>query len=83
MFVKNKTTTNFNYDRKSMNFDMKKCMNDLKNKNLKKEVIFLLNLFYLKIIIAAIHQIKLIKLMIILICFLVPIKLLMSYKILK
>jgi hypothetical protein len=36
MFVKNKTTTNFNYDRKSMNFDMKKCMNDLKNKNLKK-----------------------------------------------
>ena len=36
MFVKNKTTTNFNYDRKSINYDMKKSVNDFKNKNLRK-----------------------------------------------
>jgi hypothetical protein len=35
-FVKNKTTTNFNYGRKGMNNDLKKSVNDLKNKNLKK-----------------------------------------------
>ena len=36
MFVKNKTTTNFNYGRKGKNNDLKKSVNDFKNKNLKK-----------------------------------------------
>jgi hypothetical protein len=36
MFVKNKTTSNFNYGKKGMNNDLKKSINDFKNKNLKK-----------------------------------------------
>ena len=36
MFVKNKTTTNFNYDRKGINYDLKKSVNDFKNKSLRK-----------------------------------------------
>ena len=36
VFVKNKTTTNFNYIKKSMNSEIKNNLNDIKNKNIRK-----------------------------------------------
>ena len=38
VFVKNKTTTNFNYIKKSMNSEIKNNLNDIKNKNIKKKI---------------------------------------------